>query len=485
METSIRTARLLDPVINLKYGIKFHKIDIKGVFIMTEKVIKSNGKALIPFLVFILIYLGSGIILQSAGVEMAFYQFPAAVAVFCGIIVAFIMFKGTINEKFDTFIRGCGNDNIMIMCVIYLLAGAFAVVAKAMGGVDSTVNLGLTLIPAQYVTAGIFLIACFISLATGTSCGTMAALGPIAVGLADKAGLGMPLVMAALIGGAMFGDNLSIISDTTIAATRTQGCDMQDKFKLNLFIAVPAAVITLILLLILGRPETVVAVGTYSYDIIKVLPYLLVLILAVAGLNVFAVLTGGIFVAGIMGMFYGNLTVLTFAQATYNGFLSMIDIFLVSLLTGGLAYMVTKEGGLQFLLDRIQSMIRGKRSAEVGIAALVSITDVAIANNTVSIIINGPVAKGIADKYKVDPRRSASLLDIFACVMQGAIPYGAQILMVASFTKGSVTPLEVIPLLWYQQLLAVSAIISIFVPFADRIIRKKPWDWSKGKALSQ
>ncbi|MCT4634178.1 MAG: Na+/H+ antiporter NhaC family protein [Firmicutes bacterium] len=451
---------------------------------MEKKITKPNGKALIPFLVFIVIYLGSGIILQSRGVAMAFYQFPAPVAVFIGVITAFIMFKGTIEEKFMDFVRGCGNEDIIIMCTIYLLAGAFAGVSKAMGGVDSTVNLGLTYIPAQFITAGLFLIAAFISISTGTSCGSLAAVAPIAVGLADKAGLGLALTMAAVVGGAMFGDNLSVISDTTIAATRTQGCDMRDKFKLNLFIALPAALITIVLLVIFGRPDAAVAIQSYDFNIVKVLPYMFVLVLAIAGMNVFAVLTGGIAISGIIGLAYGDLTLLSFAQETYNGFTGMTGIFLVSMITGGLAHMVTKEGGLDFLLNKIKARIRSRKSAELGIAAMVTLTDVAIANNTVSIIIDGPVAKEIAEEYKVDPRRSASLLDSFACIAQGMIPYGAQMLMVAGFTGGAVSAIDVMPLLWYQQLLAVSAILSIYIPFADGLIKKYPWDWSKGKAVS-
>lgn len=451
---------------------------------MEKKVTKANGKALIPFLVFIVIYLGSGIILQSKGVPMAFYQFPAPVAVFIGVIVAFIMFKGTIEDKFMTFVRGCGNEDIIIMCTIYLLAGAFAGVSKAMGGVDSTVNLGLTYIPAQFITAGLFVIAAFISISTGTSVGSLVAVAPIAVGLADKAGLGLALTMAAVVGGAMFGDNLSVISDTTIAATRTQGCEMRDKFKLNLFIALPAAILTVILLIIFGRPESVVAVQSYDFNIVKVLPYMLVLVLSIAGMNVFAVLTGGIAVSGIIGLAYGDLNLLSFAQQTFSGFTSMTDIFLVSMITGGLAHMVTKEGGLDYLLEKIKSKIRSRKSAELGIAAMVTLTDAAIANNTVSIIIDGPVAKEIAEEYKVDPRRSASLLDSFSCIAQGMIPYGAQMLMVAGFTGGAVSAIDVMPLLWYQQLLAVSAILSIYIPFADGLIKKHPWDWSKGKAVA-
>lgn len=443
-----------------------------------------SGIALIPFIVFIGVYLGSGLILQAKGVEMAFYQFPAPVAVFCGIITAFILLKGTINEKFESFIKGCGNPDIIIMCIIYLLAGAFAGVSKAMGGVDSTVNLGLTYIPPQYVVVGLFIIAGFISTATGTSVGSIVALGPIAVGIASKAGLSLPLTLAAVCGGAMFGDNLSIISDTTIAATRTQGCDMRDKFKVNIFIAAPAAILTIVLLLIFGHPTTIPAMQTYDFNIIKVLPYIFVLVLALIGINVFAVLTGGIFLSGIIGLIYGDLNILSFAQQVFAGFTNMTDIFLLSLLTGGLAEMVTKAGGIQFLLNGIQKMIKGRKSAEIGIATLVSLIDAAVANNTVAIIINGPIAKEICEKYKVDPRRSASLLDTFSCVFQGLIPYGAQMLILTSFAKDAVSPMQVIPLLWYQQLLALSAIISIFVPFADGIIKKKPWKYNKEKAAS-
>lgn len=440
---------------------------------------QGNGLALIPFLVFIAIYLGAGIFMQVKGVEMAFYQFPAPVAIFIGIVVAFIMLKGSIEEKFTDFVKGCGEENIIIMCMIYLLAGAFATVSKAMGGVDATVNLGLSLIPARFITAGVFLISCFLSLATGTSMGTIGAIAPIAIGVADKAGLNLVLIMAAVVGGGMFGDNLSIISDTTIAATRTQGVEMRDKFRMNFLIALPAAVITFILLLILGSPETVVPIGQLDYNFIKVLPYILVLVMALVGVNVFVVLTAGIIASGLIGILSGDLTLFTFAQNIYTGFTGMNEVFFLSLLTGGLAFLVTKHGGLQWLLYRIQKLIKGEKSAQLGIAALVSVADLAVANNTIAIIITGPVAKGISTKYKIDPRRSASFLDIFSCIFQGFIPYGAQILLVGSLTGGAVSPISLMPFLWYQWLLVVFAILSIYVPFADGVIRKNPWDWSK------
>lgn len=444
--------------------------------------IKPSGKALIPFAVFIFLYLGVGIILETSGTEMAFYQLPAPVAIIVGVVVAFIIFKGSIEEKFSQFAKGCGNENILIMCFIYLFAGAFATVAKSMGGVDSTVNLGLSLIPAQYITAGMFVIAAFISVATGTSMGTISTVAPIAIATAEKAGLNMTLIVAAIIGGAMFGDNLSVISDTTIAATRTQNCELKDKFKVNFYIALPAAVLTFVLLIFFGKPETVVPIQKLDYNLVKVIPYILVLGLAVSGFNVFLTLGVGTVVAGIVGIAYGDLTPLTFAQNIYAGFTGMNEIFLLSMFTGGLAHMVTQHGGLQWILEKIQSVVKSEKSAQIGISAIAAAADMAVANNTVAIIITGPIAKELSRKYKVDPRKSASLLDIWTCIFQGFIPYGAQILLAGSLTAGAVSPLALFPFLWYQQLLAVFTLISMFIPYADGLIKKKPWNWELDKA---
>lgn len=400
-----------------------------------NKKIKPSGKALIPFAVFIFLYLGVGIILETSGTEMAFYQLPAPVAIIVGVVVAFIIFKGSIEEKFSQFAKGCGNENILIMCFIYLFAGAFATVAKSMGGVDSTVNLGLSFIPAQYITAGLFVIAAFISVATGTSMGTISTVAPIAIATAEKAGLNMTLIVAAIIGGAMFGDNLSVISDTTIAATRTQNCELKDKFKVNFYIALPAAVLTFILLIIFGKPETIVPIQKLDYNLVKVIPYILVLGLAVSGFNVFLTLGVGTVVAGIVGIAYGDLTPLTFAQNIYAGFTGMNEIFLLSMFTGGLAHMVTQHGGLQWILEKIQSVVKSEKSAQIGISAIAAAADMAVANNTVAIIITGPIAKELSRKYKVDPRKSASLLDIWTCIFQGFIPYGAQILLAGSNSR--------------------------------------------------
>lgn len=445
---------------------------------------KANGAALLPFIVFVLVYLATGIILNAMGVEMAFYQVAAPVCILPAIILAFIMFEGSIDDKFNDFVRGCGDENIIIMCLIYILAGAFATVSKASGGVDSVVNFALSLIPVQYITAGIFLISCFISISTGTSVGTISAVGPIAVGVATKGNLSLPLVLGALVGGAMFGDNLSVISDTTIAATRTQNVDMKDKFRANIKIAIPAAVITFIVLLIVGKPEGKVVLDDLNYKLILIIPYLFVLISALAGMNVFLVLTSGIILSGIIGIFTGGLTMMTFAQKIFDGFSGMFEIFLLSLLTGGLSYMVSSNGGIEWLVQKIRSFAKDVKSAEISIALLTLVTDAATANNTVAIIIDGPVAKEISKDFKVDPRRSASFLDTFSCVMQGIIPYGAQILIAAGLTKElgalAVSPVQIIPFLWYQALLAVFAILSIFMRFADP---KDKWDFENDVPL--
>lgn len=433
---------------------------------------KPSFIGLIPLLIFVIIYLGTGIVLQMKGVAMAFYQLPSPVAVFVGIIFAFIMFKGTIIEKFDTFLEGCGHQDIITMCIIYLLAGAFAGVSKAMGGVDATVNMGLTYIPAHYIAAGLFIIAAFISTATGTSVGAIVSITPIAVGLAEKSGVPLPLILAAVMGGSMFGDNLSVISDTTIAATKTQGVEMRDKFRVNLYIAAPAAILTIILLLIFGKPDHIPHIEVLTYNFLKVLPYLVVLILAIVGLNVFVVLTSGIFLSGIIGLAYGNFTLLSLTNEIYAGFMGMNEIFLLSLLTGGLAAMSTKAGGIQWLIEQIQKIIIGKKSAKIGVGLLVAVTDMAVANNTVAIIINGSIAKRICQKYNVDLRESAAILDIFSCIFQGLIPYGAQMLILLGFTAGKVSPLDVIPLLWYQLLLFIFTSIFIFFSINEKIIAK-------------
>lgn len=435
---------------------------------------KGSFSALIPLLAFVLIYLLSGIVLQAKGVEMAFYQFPAPIAAVIGIIIAFLITKGSLDDKFNTFIKGCGSENIMIMCLIYLLAGAFSTISSAMGGVESTVNLGLTLIPINFIVVGVFVISSFIAIATGTSVGTVVAITPIAVALAEKGGLNMPLTVGAVVAGSMLGDNLSIISDTTIAATRTQGVDMKDKFRANMGFVLPAALVTMVFLFIFGRPEQLPETETYTYNLIKILPYLFVIIAALRGVNVFVVLTGGIVFSGALGLFYGDFKILGLVQEIYSGFTGMTDIFLLSLLTGGLAHMVSEAGGLQWIIDKIRLTIKGKKTAELGICGLASLTNFATANNTVSILISGELASQISKEYDVDPRRTASLLDVCSCTVQGIIPYGAQLLIAASFTNGLVSPVEIVPYVWYLFILVIFILISIFTPFGSGYVRKHP-----------
>ncbi len=434
---------------------------------------KASFIGIVPFLVFIGIYLGTGLILNAQQVEMAFYQLPAPVASFCGIFVAFIIFKGSMKDKLHDFLTGCGQEDITIMCMIYLLAGAFANISKEMGGAAETVNLGLTYIPPQFLAVGVFIIAGFISTSTGTSVGAIVSLGPIAVGLADNSGVSTPLILASLIGGAMFGDNLSIISDTTIASTRTQGVEMKDKFRVNFNLVMPSAILTIILLLVFGSQGTPTPIETTAINFVKVIPYLLVLGLALAGINVFIVLTTGIIASGAIGLIYQDFTLLQYSNHIYNGFTGMSEIFLLSLFTGGLAQMVIGAGGIQWLLEQVQKFIKGPKTAQLGIASLVGLTDIAVANNTVAILINGSIAKEIGSKYEIDPRKTATLLDVFSCVLQGAIPYGAQMLIALQFAN-NVGFSEVFPLLWYQGILLVITLVSIYVPVFDTYIKKNP-----------
>ncbi len=441
---------------------------------MNKELSKGNGKAFLPLMVFVVLYLATGMVLTAQGVDKAFYQLPSPVAVILGIISAFFVIKGTIDEKFEMLVEGCGNSNIVIMCLIYLLAGAFTTVSREIGGVEAVVNMGMSILSPRYASAGLFVISAFISISTGTSVGTVVAMTPIGVGIAEAGGLNVALAVGSVIGGSMLGDNLSIISDTTIAATRTQGVRMKDKFNTNAMIALPAAMVTLLLLVIYGSPEVAVPAKEYSYDLVKVLPYLFVLVSALVGLNVFVVLTGGILFSGAIGLWNGAFSPLGYAQNIYGGFTGMMDIFLLSMLMGGLARMVECGGGIEWVLGKVSQVIKGRRSAELGIVGMVSVTDMATANNTVSILINGELARQLSLKHGVDPRRTASLLDIFSCVFQGLIPYGAQILIAASLMGSGANPFSLISSCWYQYILAGFAILSIFVPYADGYIKRHP-----------
>jgi Na+/H+ antiporter NhaC len=354
------------------------------------------------------------------------------------------------------------------MCLIFILAGAFAEIAKAMGAVESTVNLGLTYLPGNILVSGIFVIACFISLSIGTSMGTIATLVPIAVGISQKTGIPLALIVGAVVGGSMFGDNLSMISDTTIAATRTQGCEMKDKFRMNFLVVLPAAIITAILLGIVSIGKGTALEGSYSYDLVKVLPYVAVLAAALAGMNVLYVLIGGSIFAGAIGLLNGSFDIIGLFQATAKGIGGMSELVIISLIIGGMVELIKHNGGIDFILNLINKRIKSKRGAELGIAALVSLVDICTANNTIAIVTVGPIAKDIADKFGVDPKRSASILDMFSCVFQGIIPYGAQLLSAASLA--GLSSLSIMSYLYYPYLMGISALIAIiFVPKLKRV----------------
>ena len=414
--------------------------------------------SIFPLLIFVLVFLGFGIYYDD------FYALPSPIAALIGITAAFILLKGKINEKVDTFLKGCGDGKILTMCIIYLLAGAFATVTKATGSVDSIVNLGLTYISPAYFPVGVFVMAAFLSFASGTSVGSIVTLGPIVIALAEKSDSPLGLIGSCLLSGAMFGDNLSLISDTTIAATQSLGCQMKDKFRFNSKLAFPAALVTILILIVLGfnQEGTAVISGNKEFNLVLILPYLLVIALSLVGLNVFVVLFAGLIFAGLLGFGYGSFDFIGFAKKTYEGFTSMTEIFLLSLLTGGLAAMVEKAGGISFVIKNISKIINSKKTALLGIGGLVSVANLCVANNTISIIVSGKVAKEINDKYGLKPQQSASVLDIFSCYVQGLIPYGAQILILISLSNFKMEYPDLVQYSFYLHLLLVFTLISIF-----------------------
>lgn len=420
----------------------------------------QSGVALLPFLVFVIIFLGSGIILDD------FYAFPASVAALCGVISAFLLPKASFQEKLKFFMKGCGEESIITMCIIYLLAGAFSAVSKATGSIDAVVFFGSQYFSAQYIPLGVFLMASFLSVSAGTSVGTIVALTPIVMGFAENTQTDINVVAASLLCGAMFGDNLSFISDTTIAATQSLGCQMKDKFRTNIMIAFPAAVIAAVIFIFLGgnsSSSVLESQASGSPSIWLIVPYLLVIVLSVLGVNVFLVLIVGVLLSGIIGISTGSLSWLDFANKIYEGFLGMNEIFLLALLTGGLAGIVENMGGITFLLNKAKQMMRGQKSAYFGMGFLVSLIDAAIANNTIAIVLSGKVAQNITEKYNLSPKFSASVLDIFSCIVQGILPYGAQILILIKLSENKVNYLEILQNVWYLYFLLFFVVLSIFI----------------------
>ncbi|MDD3218048.1 MAG: Na+/H+ antiporter NhaC family protein [Lachnospiraceae bacterium] len=418
------------------------------------KTSKGNPIALLPILVFLIIFLGTGFLTKD------FYKMPAILAFLVALLVAFVQNRGTsFQEKISIVAKGVGDDNIITMSLIFLSAGAFSGAVSAAGGVSSTVNLGLSVIPSSFVVVGLMVIGCFISISMGTSMGTIAALAPIAVGISEKTGFSLALCIGAVVCGAMFGDNLSMISDTTIAAVRTQGCEMKDKFKANFLIVLPAAIISIVIFAVLTRNSSYIMEGSLDYNIWQVLPYALVLVGALIGINVFLVLIAGTVTSVIIGMATGALAFSDSFAAIGEGITGMYDITVISIIVAAIVSLVKHYGGITCILEFVHRRIKGQKGAQVGIALLAALVDIATANNTVAIVIAGPIAKEISEQYDIEPKRSASLLDIFTSGMQGIIPYGAQLLSAATLT--GLTSFDIMPYLYYPIIMCLSALCFI------------------------
>lgn len=388
-------------------------------------------------------------------------------AIFClTSLYALAFTKGlTIRQRGKHFLKGATHRDLLLMVWIFLLAGIFSSSAKSMGSANATVDMALHFIPAHLILGGLFMAACFISLSMGTSVGTIAALMPVAAGVADRTGMLTPLVASAVVGGAFFGDNLSFISDTTVVATRTQGCLMRDKFRVNVRLVIPAALMTLAIYMLLGRGASGVHEAT-SVEWVKVMPYLAVLVLAVSGINVIIVLLTGCLLTGGVGLLTGDFSMASYGTACMEGILGMLDLIAISMLAGGLLNLVKRGGGITYIIRGLTRHIHTKRGAELTIAGLVSFTNLCTANNTVAILSVGNLAAHISDRYRVDKRKSASLLDTFSCCVQALLPYGAQLLIASQLLSGKsmqeITPMHLIPFLFYPLLMGLTALLAIF-----------------------
>ena len=428
---------------------------------MNEK--KPNGAALLPIVVFLLLYLGTGIwyeYIKPAEGQMGFYIMSVVVAFGIALIVAMLQNRAlSFDEKIHVCARGIGDDNITTMLFIFLMAGAFSGIARQAGGAVSTANMLLAILPGNFAVPGLFLIACLISMAMGTSVGTITVLAPIAVEAAAGGGFSLPLCVATVVGGSMFGDNLSFISDTTIAATKTQGVEMRDKFRVNFWVALPAAVITFIILIVVALTGRGAAVSSSAFNVLQAVPYFIVLVLAIIGINVFIVLGAGIVLFLIAGIVTGTLDYTTAFTAMGSGTAGMFETMIVTILVASTAALIRENGGFEAILGFIRRHFHGKRGGMLGVAMLTALMDIATANNTVAIVIAAPIARNISEEYDIDPRQTASLLDTCSCIFQGIIPYGAQLLIAAGLS--GVSSVTLIPYLFYPFLLAVFVLLSI------------------------
>ena len=421
---------------------------------------KKGLLALSPLVVFMVFYLVTSLVAGD------FYKVPITVAFMTASVYAVVISDGMpLKKRINAYSRGAATEQMMLMLWIFVLAGAFAHTAKMMGAIDATVNMTLSLLPPQMLLAGLFLAACFISLSIGTSVGTIVALTPIAAGVAEQTGASVPLMTAVVVGGSFFGDNLSFISDTTIIATQTQGCRLSDKFRVNSFIVVPAALLILIAYIVMGTgihaPQDVPAV-----EAVKVLPYLVVLVCAVFGMNVLGVLTLGIIFTGVIGLWLGAYDVFGWMQAMGDGIKGMGELIIITMMAGGLLELIKQRGGIDYIIRLLTAHVHSKRGAELSIAALVSLVNVCTANNTVAIITVGGIAQQIGDRFGLDNRKCASILDTFSCFTQGLIPYGAQMLMAAGLA--AINPISILPYLYYPFAIGVAALLAILLRYPRR-----------------
>lgn len=433
----------------------------------TISAVPARMLALLPLIVFLAIFLGSGIYHSLIGSEFAFYQMKAPVAAIPALILAVLLYRGPINEGIETLLKGASHPNLILMFMVFMLAGAFASVSSAIGSVDATVQLGLSMIPPSFVLPMLFLIAAFIATAMGTSMGTIAACAPIAFGFSQATDIAAVYAIGAVVGGAMFGDNLSMISDTTIAATTSQKVQLRDKFRVNVWIAVPAALATMLIYFFLSQSSN--ALEYQDFNAWLIVPYVAVFALAFSRLHVLAVLTIGVLLSALMGLLIQpDLDIFKINNAAYDGFVGMFEVALLSMFLGGLSALMQREGGLQWLIERIYQLtsafkVGRQRAGEIGISLLVVFANLFVANNTVAIILSGDMAREVAKEYGVDPKRAAALMDIFSCVIQGLIPYGAQLLLACSIAKMS--PVELISSVYYCWVLAIFASIAIVLRY--------------------
>ncbi|WP_291636090.1 Na+/H+ antiporter NhaC family protein [Clostridium sp.] len=427
---------------------------------------KANFVGLLPLVFFLILFMGAGILTGK------FSSMPLLVAfVFATAFALLLDKKGSktsLSDKIDIFAKAAGEPTIMLMAVIFILAGAFYSIADAMGAVTSIVNMGLSILPSNMLLPGLFIVGSILSFSMGTSMGTITALAPIGVGIATQTGMGLPLVLGTVVGGAMFGDNLSFISDTTIAATRTQGVEMKDKFKSNGLIILPAFVITIIILTFLSGGNA--QMQTHAYSLVRIIPYIAIIISAAVGLNVMVVLGIGIASGSIIGLAMGSFNMVEMFAALQRGMGWMEDLSLISIMVGGLVGLMHYYGGIEYLLEKITSKVKTKKGAEIGIAALVSVLDITTTNNTISIITAGPLAKDLSNEYGVSPIKTASILDIFSSAFQGISPYAAQILLAA--TIGKISPMQIVPFSIYSYLMIVCGLFSILFNWPKSKITK-------------